>query len=244
MTYRPLAFAPGPLFIGLDFWHHPAVAVATVSSMGQLRYHYAERMDGADIGILVRERLKPYLAKYGLLERQRIYSGDPTGDDGDQSDKEKTAVKRLLALLPGEWRKATNDIDKLQGVVNEQLGRKLSTGEPAILLGKDAQELDSAWSGGWFLNEHGKPVQHGEQGQHSHVGMAGAYLVWCVFGDSKVKFDAKRWALQDAYVQPWGGSQTPSPSPAIAAAARTGSELWPGFNREAWAEQYKETKRR
>lgn len=237
LRYTPLIVAPGPLFIGLDFWHHPACVVASLSSLGQLRIHYAKRRDSADVGILVEEDLKPWLTSKGLLSRQRIYTGDPTGDDGDQSDKSQTAVRRLLQLLPGQWRPATNAIDKLQGAVNDQLRRRLSTGEPVILVGPDAQELDAAWSGGWYLNEHGKPVQHGENGQHSHVGMAGAYLVFAVFGGAAQLLDVDKWANQTAYVQPWAGQ--PEGERGISPAAEALAGRFPGFNREAWARQYR-----
>jgi hypothetical protein len=227
--YTPVPVAPGSLVFGFDFWHHPAVAIASITSMGQLRFHFAQRLDQADIGILVDEAVKPWLAQNGLMDRPRIHTGDPTGDTGDQSDRAMSAVKRLRQRLPGEWRPATNDFSKLSGAVNDNLRRNLTTGDPAILLGPEAGELSDAWSGGWHVNEHGKPVQHGEEGFHAHVGMAGAYVCFFVFGAGP-QIDVSKWANQPAYRQPWGGSRNPTPPPAASAPAR--------FDPEAWRRQY------
>jgi hypothetical protein len=137
-----------------------------------------------------------------------------------------------LEKLPGEWRPATNDITKLAPAVTDNLRRTLSSGEPVLLIGPDADELEDAWAGGWHLNEHGKPVQHGEKGFHAHVGMAGAYVCFFVFGQAG-RFDREAWANQDAYVQPWGGAQTRSPSPAAQGQAKG----FP-FRPELWRKQY------
>ena len=241
---KGVPLSPGPLYLGWDAYHHPACVIATLSTMGQLRIHYAKRMDKADIGILVEEGVKPWLAAKGLTgtmsTRSLLHIGDPTMDTGDQSDRSKTAAKALTARLPGRWCPSTNDILLLQGAVNEALRRTLSTGEPVILLGPDADELDEAWAGGWFLNEHGKPVQHGEAGQHSHVGMAGAYLVHAVFGGAARERDLGRWANQTAYTQPWDGAgpgeRSPSPASVVMTRAQPGSAAY----RERWTKQYRE----
>lgn len=174
---RQLDVAPGPLYFGWDAWHHPACVIASLSPMGQLRIHYARRLDGADVGTLADEYVRPWLASRRLLDRPRVHTGDPTMDTGDQSDRDQTATQRVLRSLPGDWQPSTNDIGVLRIALNDALKRRLSTGEPAVILDPEADELDEAWAGGWFLNEQGRPVQHGQQGQHSHVGMAGAYLV-------------------------------------------------------------------
>ncbi len=239
---RTLPFAPGPVYCAWDAYHHPACVLATLSGMGQLRIHYAKRMDKADVGILVDEAVRPWLASKALLDRPRLHIGDPTMDTGDQSDRSQTATKALLSKLSGRWCPSTNDILLLQRAVNEALRRTLSTGEPVILLGPDADELDEAWAGGWFLNDHGKPVQHGESGQHSHVGMAGAYLVHAVFGGTARERDYSVWANQTAMTQPWDGAgpNERSISPASAALQRLTAGPGTAAYRERWGRQYKE----
>lgn len=238
-TTRPLRIGAGPLYLAWDFWHHPAVAIATVSPLGQLLIHYARHIDRADIGTLVDEHVRPWLAAQELLDRPRIYTGDPTGDDGDQSDKTKSAVKRLRSLLPGVWSPSTNAITALQNSVGEALKRTLSTGDPCVQLGPEASELDSAWSGGWHLNETGHPVQSGERGQYAHVGMAGAYLVHLVFGGAHGDVsDLSAWVNQTAYTQPWNGQtdgHAISPAAGVLAGRGSGRAT---INEAAWRRQY------
>lgn len=224
---------------GVPHWNGncPAAVVSSMASSGQLRIHFAQRMDRADIGMLIEEAVRPWLVRNGLQDRHRIHTGDPTGATGDQSDRSQSAVKRMQKLLPGEWTPSTNEIHTLQYAVNEALRRNLSTGEPCLQLGPDASELDSAWAGGWHLNEHGAPVQHGERGQYSHVGMAGAYLVHAVFGRQGEQINVGTWANQSAYTEPWDGSQERQPSPAVLAIqGRPGGT----FNAAAWQKQYSE----
>jgi hypothetical protein len=232
LTYKPVPVAPGPLYLGWDAWHHPAAVVSSLSAMGQLRIHFAKRMDRADIGMIAGEAVKPWLIEHGLLDRARVHIGDPSMEAKDQSDRAQCAQRRLLQILPGEWHAGTNDITVLQTAVTDALTRNLSTGEPTILIGPEAQELDESWSGGWHVDERGKPVQHGEQGQYSHVGMAGAYLVHGVFGSPTLTMDVDRWATQPAYTQPWNGQRGPSPSPAVVAVQQR------TFSRAVWLKQY------
>lgn len=211
---RPLPVAFGPLYFGWDAYHHPACVIGSLSDMGQLRIHYARRMDQADIGLLVDEGVKPWLSAHNLAQRERIHVGDPTMETGDQSDRDMNAKKLLLQKLPGRWAKSTNKLFSLQAAVNGGLRSTLSTGEPRILLGPDAGELDESWSGGWYVDELGKGVQQGERGQHSHVGMAGSYLVHAVFAMADRGAHLERYVQQSAYVGPWAG-QEHSVSPAI-----------------------------
>jgi hypothetical protein len=232
----PLRIPDGPLFLAWDAWHHPAVAIGSMSSLGQLRVLCAQRMDNADVGALIEERVRPWLSRHALLERPRIHTGDRTMGAGDQSNRAQTAMGRVLALLPGQWRDVTNEIEPRVAVVNEHLRRTLSTGEPAILLGPDALELHRAWSGGWYKDQGGKPVKRGPGGEHSHVGDAGAYLCLLLFGYKAAAFDIEKWVNQTAYRQPWNGQ--PSGEVGISPAAEALAGRFPGFNRAAWAKQY------
>jgi len=231
----PQPFAPGPVFIGADFWHHPAVAIATMTPMGQLRFHWAKRMDNADIGELIDEQVLPWLRMHNLMDRPKILTGDNSGEGGDQSDKFMSAVRVMLRKLPGEYRRVSNEPDQRERALKDNLNRKLSTGGAAILVcGKDAWELHQALAGGWHKKRSGKVEKEGEKGRHSHVGDAASYLALAVFGTYHAVMDVGKWANQDAYTQPWGGAPegTHSPSAAQSALRRT------GFDKAKWLAQY------
>jgi hypothetical protein len=220
-TCKELPFGPGEVFLGHDFWHMPAAVVATLTSMGQLRIHFARMVPESDIGALARDVMKPWLARNGLLERPLVHTGDRTGEGGDQSDKTMSAVKRLLTILPGRWLTVSNKPEQRIAALNTALQDSLSNGQPKILLGPEASELDEACIGGWHFRETGMPEKTGEAGRHSHVGDAAAYLALALFGGDLLKpKDWSRWVNQSSYRQPWGGSTEESPSPASPALQR------------------------
>lgn len=231
----PLRVAEGSLWFAWDFYHRPACAAASMTSLGQLRVHFACRMDNADIGALVEERVKPWLSSQGLLERPRIHTGDPTGMTGDQSDRSRSAVRRLLELLPGEWRKVSNVPEEREDAVKQALRRSLSTGEPAVILGPDARELHKALRGGWHRGPSAKVVKHGPEGLDSHVADAAAYLCLAVFGSAVARIDWSKWANQAAYRQPWGGAPVGESSPSPASGVLRGPHR---FDPEKWRKQY------
>jgi hypothetical protein len=204
--------------------------------MGQLRFHFGRRLDNADVGALIEDLVIPWLGANNLMDRPRILTGDPTGETGDQSDKAMNAVRRVLKLLPGQYRKVSNSEEQRAGPLNEQLRRKLSTGGPVILVcGKEAYELHRALAGGWHKRKSGKFVTEGEAGKHSHVGNACGYVCLAIFGQYTVDENIDTWVNQEAYTQPWNGAPAGarSPSPAGAVLARG------TFDREKWAKQYR-----
>jgi hypothetical protein len=237
---RDLPIAPGDLYLSHDFWHMPATVIASMTPLGQLRIHFARMVPGSDIGALTKDIVKPWLSRNGLLERPLVHTGDRTGQGGDQSDKAMSAVKRLLDILPGRWMTVSNDPEQRITALNTAFCDSLSDGEPKVLLGPEATELDEACIGGWHFRETGVPEKTGEPGRHSHVGDAAAYLALAVFGGAaSLEQNIERWVNQTAYRQSWSGNPegTPSPSPAAEALERRK----PGFNRELWAKQYENT---
>ena len=236
--WSPVAqeFAPGTLFMGWDAWFHPAVALATLTPMGQLRYHLAKRLDNADVGALAEEVVIPWLGAHGLRGRPIVHTIDVTAEGGDQSDKQMSAMRRILRLLPGEYRRVSNEPDQREAAIKEQLRRSLSTGAPAILVcGKDAWELHQALAGGWHKKRSGKVEKEGEKGRHSHVGDAASYLALAVFGTYHAVMDVGKWANQDAYTQAWGGAPEGTHSPSAAQSVMRKS----GFDKVKWLEQYR-----
>lgn len=238
--YEPAPYGLGTVWLSWDAYHHPACVVATIGPMGQLRVHFGRRQDNSDVGRLAEEEVIPWLSKAGLLDRPRIHTGDPTAQTGDQSNREMDAVQAIQRLLPGPWRKVTNEEEPRTRVVNEHLRRMLSTGDPAVLVaGPEAQELHTALSGGWHIGKSGKPVSTGEAGRHSHVGNAMAYLCLALFGDPLRGGDTLgKYANQSAYTQAWDGQPEGqrSVSPAVQAmATRPG-----GFDPAKWRKQYEE----
>jgi len=232
---KPQPFAPGTLFLSFDAWHHPAVAIATLTSMGQLRYHLAKRLDNADVGALVEEIVIPWLGANGLRDRPKIHTMDVTAEGGDQSDRQMSAMRRILRLLPGEYRRVSNEPEQREAAIKEQLRRSLSTGAPVILVcGKDAWELHQALAGGWHKKRSGKVEKEGEKGRHSHVGDAASYLALAVFGTYQAVLDVGKWANQDAYTQPWGGAPEGTHSPSAAQSVMRKS----GFDKAKWLAQY------
>lgn len=226
-TRQVLLPRAGDLWMSWDAWHHPACAIGHLSSLGQLRIPFAKRMDNADIGNLIDDFVIPWLTRFGLLADPKRFTlhhcGDPTAFTPDQSNREHSAGKVLLAKLPGRWHDSVNDPDLLMRATRTALGASISTGEPRVLLcGPDAYEGHQALGGGWHLKKDGKPQKHGWEGRHSHVGDALAHLCHTVFGAASRGADMSKWVFQEAYVQPWGGAKPEerSPSPAAAVLSR------------------------
>jgi hypothetical protein len=235
--YQEYPIAPGPVRLSWDGWHHPACTVASLSNTGQLRIHMGRRLDNSDVGEMAREVVIPWLTQHGVLDREIIHTGDPTMETADQSDRHESAVGVITTLIPGRWITVTNEEEPRIRTINTHLGRVLSTGEAAVVVaGPDAAEVHAALSGGWHYGRTGKPVNTGEEGQHSHVGNAVAYLALAVYGQHGKGLDMGRWANQSAYTQPWNGSRTPTPSPAVVAMQERPRGT---FDPEKWRGQYK-----
>ncbi len=226
LSRQPVPVADGTLYLGWDAWHHPAVCVASMSSLGQLRIHLARRLDNSDVGAVAQEIVSPWLASHGLTDRPLVHTGDPTAEGGDQSDRSQSAVQRILRILGGQWRHVGNQPEQRQSAIKAWLRRMLSTGEPAMLLGPEAWELHKALSGGWHLAPSGAVVKGGPEGQYSHVGGASAYLCLALSGPAGGVIDVRKWAQQEAYTKPWGGSRHPSQPPIVSNPARFDPEVW------------------
>lgn len=240
---EPVRAADGPLYLGWDFWFHPACVLASVSSLGQLRVHLAQRLDGTDAGTLAKNIVRPWLTRHDLHHRPLVHTGDPTGETADQGRIEHSAQKAILEVLPGAWKKVSNSPEQRITAINGRLLDSVSTGEPAILLaGPDVTELNKALSGGWHLDAHGRPVKDGDRGKHSHVGDAAAYMALSLFGVTLQAQDLGRWANQSAYTQPWDGAgpNEHSPSPASAALGRLRTGPGTTAYRDRWTKQYQE----
>ena len=232
--------AAGVVWLGFDFWHHPAVTIAVPTPGGQLQVRLACRMDNADVGALCEERVLPWMASHVPLAWRVMLTGDPTGETGDQSDRSKSAMRRVLSYFPqAQWLRVSNEPDEREAVVKTHLRRMLSTGEPAIkLCGPDAWELHKALSGGWHKTKAGVVVKSGPEGASSHVADAAAYLCLAFFGSAMNRGDTLgRYKQQSAYQQAWDGAPegTRSPNPALVGTAY-GRTI--GYDAAKWRKQY------
>jgi hypothetical protein len=232
--------AAGVVWLGFDFWHHPAVCIAVPTPGGQLQVRLACRMDNADVGALCEERVLPWMASHVPLAWRVMLTGDPTGETGDQSDRSKSAMRRVLSYFPqAQWLRVSNEPDEREAVVKTHLRRMLSTGEPAIkLCGPDAWELHKALSGGWHKTKAGVVVKSGPEGASSHVADAAAYLCLAFFGSALNRGDTlNRFKQQSAYQQPWDGAPegTHSPNPALVGTSY-GRSI--GYDAAKWRKQY------
>jgi len=229
----------GDVWIGADFWHHPAVAVALPTSLGQFQFRLARRLDNADIGALCEEILLPWMSANIPLARRIYFTGDPTGETGDQSDRSKSAMRRMQGFLPqAQWIRVSNDPDEREAALKVHLRRKLSTGGPAIALcGPETWELHKALSGGWHKSKSGLVVKSGPEGAHSHVADAAAYVALAFFGSALARGDTlERFKRQSAYQGPWDGQPEPAGTrnPAMSYAQAI------GYDAAKWRRQYQD----
>lgn len=186
--YEPYPVAPGPLYLSWDGWHHPACAIASMTSAGQLRFHFGKRQDASDVGELAREVVLPWLIANRVRDRELIHTGDPSLNTGDQSDRNESAARTIQRILPGRWIAVTDDEEPRIRTINTHLMRVLGNGEAALVLaGPDCAELHSALHGGWHYGKTGKPVNTGEEGKHSHIGNCAAYLCLAVYGQGATR---------------------------------------------------------
>lgn len=176
-----------PLTLLWDWGHTPTVIVTQKTPMGS--WLILDAYVGEHIGAeeLIIDVVKPLLVqKYPRFPLQ--HTGDPTGENGEQTSIHRSAVKFMRNTLGGTWRpgpvRIHERVDPLQAVLTRTIN-----GKGVVQVDKEsAAPVWYALRGGWHYNVARSGVISGEpkKNMHSHPGDAMGYGAAMLFPMQKL----------------------------------------------------------
>lgn len=166
----------GDVHVLWDFGHNPTAIFTQVSPLGHWYILDALVGEGTGVEEFILDQVKPLIAD--RYKRMRLrHTGDPAGNEREQTSISRTAVRYILNELGGTWRSGPKytaaRIDPLQAI----LGRTIN-GRGLVQVDRErAKPVWQAMRGGWHYHVARSGLIGAEpvKDQHSHPGDAMGY---------------------------------------------------------------------
>ena len=175
-----------------DFGHNPTCIITQITPMGHWLVLHSMVGDGIGVEELIYERVKPLLTtEYGKYKYW--HTGDPQGNQREQTSIHRSAVKFIRKELGGRWRpgpvRLHQRIEPLRAVCSRLVG---GVGLLQVDRG-NAREVFQALRGGWHFRVARTGVVSGEpvKDMHSHPGDAMSYGAAVLFPVGKPRLMVK-----------------------------------------------------
>lgn len=147
------------IYCGYDYGLWPACIISQIAPSGALLIHAAFVLPNAGMKQLIQTRIKPYLLNQPEFTPEQlthiIHIGGPEGNEREQSDAERTAVRSILSPLEGlggRYLRGPVGWEPRRQALQDALTRFHGDAKWVRVNPKDAAQLVHCLDGGWHYD--------------------------------------------------------------------------------------------
>jgi hypothetical protein len=163
-------------FMAFDGWHNPVCHMGQITSIGRMVWIDTLRLEGSDIGTLIKSKVLPMLNHPRWKDKCRSwrYVGDISMMDPDGSSKVKSQARVIEDTLGGNFEGGPKRWERIYSGMAQCWNFNIQ-GLPSIVINRDNRVLHRCLDGGWhFPTDPSGNIKNKlpEKDDMSHVGDA------------------------------------------------------------------------